>query len=368
MDVAIIGAGAVGLATAALLASRGDSVIVLEQHARFGQETSSRNSGVIHAGLYYPPGSLKAELCVRGRELVYARAARDAIAHRRTGKLIVACEAAERARLEEVHARGMRNGAGELRWLEAAELRAEHPRVRALAGLWSPDTGIVDAHGLMQSYWAQAQTAGAVLGLRTHLTAIEACATGYRLCARASDGQAHDLAARRIVNAAGLHAFDVAALAGLDTNVLGRQLHLCKGDYFTIAARLRDLTEHLIYPLPAGAGLGIHVTVDLGGILRAGPDTEYVAHIDYAVCTSKQLRFAAALRRYLPEIRDDDLSPAYSGIRPKLHGPEQSFADFVIEDAAPHGLPGMINLLGIESPGLTASEAIAQEVLRLLPT
>ncbi len=368
VDVAIVGAGVVGLATAAVLATAGTQVVVLEQHARVGQETSSRNSGVIHAGLYHPSGTLKATTCVRGRQLLYARATRDGIEHRRTGKLIVAVEERERATLDELYTRGLENGGGALRLLDANELRAREPRIAALAALWSPETGIVDAHQLMRSYAAQAQRHGADLGVHLQVTAIEPLSGRYRITTTSADGQREHLTARRVVNAAGLHAHAVAKLVGLSPETLGVRLHYCKGDYFGLAARWRGACQHLIYPLPDAAGLGVHLTLDLASNLHAGPDATYVDALDYHVDPNKRARFAQALRRYLPELRDEDLTADYAGIRPKLYGPAQRFADFVIEDAARHGLPGFINLLGIESPGLTASEAIAERVQALLPS
>jgi len=366
VDVVVVGAGAVGLACAARLARAGRSVLVLERHSAIGQETSSRNSGVIHAGLYYPVGSLKARTCVRGRELLYARCARDGIAHRRCGKLLVATSDEEQKQLEVIRERGLQNGAGEARMIDADEIAQRAPKVRARAALWSPETGIVDAHGLMKSYWAEASNHGAELVLATELKGIEHTGSALRLDTRSTSGERFDVVARHVINAAGLAADRVAALAGLDTDRLGYRLHYCKGDYFTLSSRFRNSTPHLIYPVPAAAGLGIHITLDLDGKLSAGPDTEYVDRIDYAVDPAKAASFAAAVRRYLPELRDEDLSADYAGIRPKLQAPGAPVADFVIEEASPHGAPGLVNLIGIESPGLTASEAIAEDVLALL--
>jgi L-2-hydroxyglutarate oxidase LhgO len=364
-DVVVVGAGAVGLACAAALARRGRSVVVVERGARIAEECTARNSGVIHAGLYYAAGSLKARCCTEGRERLYARATREALPHRRLGKLVVACDEQERGALEALFARGRENGAGALRLLDAAEVRALEPRVRAVAGLSSPESGIVDATALAASYLREARAHGAELVLRAEVVAVEPSSGGLEVVTE-SNGERASLVARCVVNAAGLGAQALAARAGLPVDALGLTLHPCKGDYFTLAPRLRGLVQRLVYPLPSHAGLGVHLTLDLGGGLRAGPDTEYVHAARYDVDPDKRHAFAAALQRYVPEVRPDDLEPDYAGVRPKLQGPGEPPRDFVIHDGAPHGLPGLISLFGIESPGLTASEALAERVAAML--
>jgi L-2-hydroxyglutarate oxidase LhgO len=358
LDVVVIGAGVVGLACAARCALRGDRVLVIERNARIAQETSSRNSGVIHAGLYHPPGSLKATLCVRGRELLYARAQRDAIAHRKLGKLVVACEPDQLAQLEQLQVRAQRNGAGVVRILDKAELARLEPHVHAQAALFSPETGIVDAHALASSYWNEAARHAATLALRTEVVSIEPRASELRVITRSADRAMFSVRTRAVVNAAGLAATGIARSCGIELTQ-----HACKGDYFALAPRLRGIVSRLVYPLPSQAGLGIHVTLGLDGSLHAGPDASYVDTIDYTVDPAKRALFAAALRRYLPALRADDLTPGYAGIRPKLHGAETSFHDFVIRQAPSR----VVHLLGIESPGLTASEAIAEQVAAQLP-
>lgn len=365
IDVAVVGAGVVGLACAAAFARRGHSVVVIERHARPAEETSSRNSGVIHAGLYYPTGSLKARSCVRGRELLYARCERFGVAHRRIGKLVVATDPEEEERLEVLCRRGLDNGGGELRLLERSELRRMEPNVQATLGMWSPRTGIVDQHELANSYQAEAVDHGAEVAFRTHVTALQAVACGWRVHVQDPGGAPFAITARVLVNAAGLAADRVAEMAGLDVDALSLRQHYCKGDYFSVAPRLRHVVRHLVYPMPVRAGLGIHVTKDLGDQLTAGPDATYVDRIDYDVDASKRHRFGEALRRYLPCVGDDDLQPGYAGMRPKLQGPGDGFRDFVVEEASRHGAPGLINLIGIESPGLTASEALAEEAVRV---
>jgi L-2-hydroxyglutarate oxidase LhgO len=366
IELAIVGGGIVGMACAARLARSGHDVVVIERHAQFGQECSSRNSGVIHAGIYYEPASLKALTCVEGRDRLYARCARENLPHRKCGKLVVATDPAERAQLEALCARGLTNHAGPLRVLEPNELQRLEPRVRAVAALWSELSGIVDVHALLESYRREALQHGAALSRATELVSIEPYPAGLRLTTRSARGERLTLTATRVVNAAGLGAEAVARAAGLDTEQLGYRLRPCKGDYFAIAPRLRGIVSHLVYPVPAQAGLGVHVTFDLAGELRAGPDAEYVDELRYDVNPDKAGGFGTALRRYLPELRDDDLSPDYAGIRPKLQGPGQPARDFVIEEASRHGVPGLINLIGIESPGITASEAIAERVATLV--
>jgi L-2-hydroxyglutarate oxidase LhgO len=369
VDTVVIGAGVVGLACAAALSARGDSVLVIERHALPGQETSSRNSGVIHAGLYYPRGSLKARLCVRGRELLYARAARRNISAKKLGKLVIATEADELPKLEALVATATNNGAPGLRFLDQAEVQRLEPHVRALAALYSPETGIVDAHELMADYRAEAVSHDALVVFRTRVVAIERAGDRYKIsaCQTATDERS-EVTATTVINAAGLEATNIARLAGLPVDELGYVQQLCKGDYFAVAPRIGRLLTHLVYPMPVHAGLGVHLTFDTGGQLRAGPDTQYISAPRYDVDPNKAVAFHAAVSRYLPAVTLDDFTPDYAGLRPKLQGPGEPFRDFVIDEGAVHGLPRFVNLLGIESPGLTASEAIAEHVRDLVPT
>lgn len=362
IDVAIVGAGVLGLACAAVLSRVGHEVVVIDRREGYGRETTSRNSGVVHAGLYYPGGSLKAAACVEGRDLLYARCARDGVPHRKTGKLVVATSHDEVRVLEELMRRGLANEAGALELIDARELRRREPRVAAIAALSSPESGIVDVHALCASYAREASAHGAAFAYRTELERLEPEGTRWALATRSADGDSARLRARVVVNAAGLSADRVASLAGLDVGALGWRLCYCKGDYFAIAPRLGAITRHLVYPIPSQAGLGVHVTMDLGGAYRAGPDAEYVEAPRYDVDPGKAARFADALRRYLPEITEDDLSPDYAGVRPKLAGPDEPARDFVLEERP----PGLIHLIGIESPGLTAAEALARRVAAMV--
>lgn len=362
VDVVVIGAGVVGLACAAVLSRSGRSVIVIERHKRVGQEISSRNSGVIHAGLYYPTGSARAQLCVAGRELLYARCIREAIPHRRCGKLVVATTDDELGTLNKICAQAAANGV-QTQVVEGAELRRRAPAVHAIAALWSPATGVIDVHALIDSYRREAEGGGAAIALDHEVTGLNAQSKNWRVHTRTSSGGIHDVSASWIINAAGLGAIKIAELAGLSREVLGYRLRPCKGDYFRLNARHAALARGpLLYPVPVHAGLGIHITFDLSGKVTAGPDTEYIDDLRYDVDPQKAARFGAALRRYLPDVQDTDLEPDYSGIRPKLYGPGEPVVDFVIEELSALGAPRFVNLLGIESPGLTASEAIANRV------
>jgi L-2-hydroxyglutarate oxidase LhgO len=358
----VIGGGVVGLACAAALASAGRRVVLLERHDGFARETTSRNSEVVHAGIYYAAGSWKARLCVRGRELLYARCAREGIPHRRIGKYIVACDEAEVARLEELKAKGDANGAPGLRMLGAAELARGEPGVRGIAALESPDTGIVDAHALCLSLAAEAEAGGALLVLRAEVSEIAPTPGGYRVVA----GEGGALATGAVVNSAGLASDRVAALAGVDVDARGYRLHPCKGDYFALAPGAPVRVSRLVYPVPSGPGLGVHVTLDLGGRVRFGPDATFVRHLDYRVDPAKATAFAEAASRYLPGLRAEWLSADYAGIRPRLAGPGDPPRDFVLCEESAAGLPGFVNLIGIESPGLTAALAIGEQVAKLL--
>lgn len=367
LDTVVVGAGVVGLAVARALALAGHEVVVLEAAAAIGTGTSSRNSEVIHAGLYYPPGSLKARLCVRGRELLYAYCASHGIAHRRCGKLIVATETAQHASLEALRQRAAACGVHDLQWLDAAQARELEPALRCSAALLSPSTGIVDSHGLMLALQGDAEAHGAMLALKSPLRRLRRVDGGFEL--QVGGDEPMQLHARRVVNSAGLHAVTLAAaFEGLPPMVLPSS-HWARGHYFACPGR--PAFTRLVYPMPDEAGLGVHVTLDLGGQMRFGPDVQWVAPTalgdeDYAVDPARAAPFAAAIRRYWPDLPDGALQPAYAGIRPKIAGPGEPAADFMILGPAEHGVPGLVNLLGIESPGLTACLAIGEQVAGLL--
>ena len=361
-EVVVVGGGVVGLASAAALARAGRRVVLLERGAGLGRETTSRNSEVVHAGIYYPQGSWKARLCVRGRELLYARCAREGIPHRKLGKWIVACDETEASRLVALRERGASNGVPGLRLVDAGELARREPALRGVAALESPETGIVDAAALCLSLAAEAESHGATIVLHSEVSGIEQTGAGYRVTA----GESGRVEAPAVVNAAGLAGDRVAALAGIDVAARGYRLHLCKGDYFALAPAAPIEVSKLVYPVPSGAGLGIHVTLDLGGRVRLGPDAVFVRNLDYAVDAQKAAAFATLAARYLPGLRAEWLTPDYAGIRPRLAGPGEPPRDFVVQEESAAGLPGFVNLIGIESPGLTAALAIGEEVVALL--
>lgn len=365
-DVAVVGGGIVGLAAAAALARAGRSVVLLERREAIARETTSRNSEVVHAGLYYPTGSWKARLCVEGRERLYTRCRALGIPHRALGKIVVATQDAEIATIEALLALGRANGAPGLELIDAAAVRRLEPAVEARAALFSPASGIVDAHALALSYAAEAEAHAALLMLRHELIAVERGGGLFRLAVRGPDGDVAPLGCAALVNAAGLASDRVAALCGIDVDARRYRLHFCKGDYFTLAPGAALRLARLVYPVPAGAGLGIHATLDLAGRVRFGPDTEWVERLDYAVDAHKAERFAEAARRYLPALQSGWLAPDYAGIRPKLAGPGEGFRDFVVQEESEAGLPGLVNLIGIESPGLTAAPAIGERVVELL--
>lgn len=365
-SVTIVGAGVVGLAIAARLAKRFPDLILLERRKRHGSETSSRNSEVIHAGMYYPTGSLKARLCVLGNQRLYEICERHEIPHRRCGKLIVATRDEEVPALERILATGTANGV-ELRMLGAAEARALEPNVPSVAALFSPSTGIISAHDLMDHFLAAATSAGATLQPETELQGIERNSREYLLTVR-TGGAAESFTSERVINAAGLECDSVAALAGIDVDAAGYRLHYCKGSYFSVAAGKAKLVSRLVYPVPGSVSLGVHALPDLTGRLKFGPDAEYLEgrEPDYRVDESKRPAFAAAVRRLVPAITEEDLQPDMAGIRPKIQKQGELMRDFVIREESDRGLPGFVDLIGIESPGLTASPAIAEHVESLL--
>lgn len=365
VDCTVVGAGIVGLAIARALALRGREVLIVEQHGAIGSETSARSSEVIHAGIYYPSGSLKARLCVEGRERLYAHLAERSLPHRRCGKLLVASGAEQRAALERLQAQALANGVNDLEALDGAGARALEPALRCDAALLSPSTGIVDTHALMLSLLGDAENAGATLALRSRVRGGRVRDRGIELLVQTGEGtEPLHLASRSVVNAAGLHAQALArSLAGLAAARVPPRF-LAKGSYFTL--RGKSPFGRLVYPMPDAAGLGVHLTLDLAGQARFGPDVEWVETLDYRVDPARAPRFAEAIRSYWPALDDADLQPGYAGIRPKCAGPGAAAADFVIDGPSGHGVAGLVNLFGIESPGITASLAIAEHVARLL--
>ena len=372
-DTVVVGAGVVGLAAASALARVGHSVLILERHAGIGQEASSRNSQVIHAGLYYPPGSLKADLCCRGRELLYAWVEARGVPYRKLGKLVVASEEADLAKLEVLLARGQANGVPGLQMLGAQAVRGREPALAVIGALYSPETGILDAARFAISLLADAETHGATLLLNHEVVGLRPGSQGWRVTVRTVGGDSEEsLACDAVINAGGLASDGLAQAAGIDIDARRYRQRPCKGSYFALRASAGLRLSHLVYPAPpspseAGTGgLGIHATVDLDGGLRFGPDARYVDRADFSVDPAEAGRFASAVRRYLPEVREDQLVPDFAGVRSKLAGPGEGFRDFVVQEETHAGAPGLVNCIGIESPGLTASLAIGERVAALL--
>ena len=366
VEAVVVGAGVIGLAAARALALAGHEVVVLERAYTIGFETSSRNSEVIHGGLYYPAGSLKATACVAGRERLYAYCAEHGVPHARLGKLIVATEEAEIPGVQKIEAASRANGVTNLEWLTASEAQLLEPELHCVAALLSPSTGIIDSHALMLAYQGEAEEAGAFVAFRSPVLG------GRVLAAGSKDGFELDVGGDEpvtirchiLVNAAGLHA---PALARLIDGVPPETIppaYFCRGVYFTLLGKTPF--RRLIYPVPVPGGLGVHITLDLAGQARFGPDVEWIPDVDYAVDARRGDAFYAAVRRYWPGLRDGALQPGYAGIRPKISGPNEAAADFVVQGPETHGVPGLVNLYGIESPGLTASLPLADEVLRRL--
>jgi L-2-hydroxyglutarate oxidase LhgO len=362
VDAIVIGAGVVGLAVAREIALAGRELLVLDRETRFGSWTSSRNSEVIHAGLYYPPGSLKAGLCVEGRDRLYAYCKARGIPHRRLGKLIFAHEAAQAPALDAIADNARLAGAGPLQRLSRAEAKQIEPALDAADALFSPATGIVDCHALMLALLGEAEAHGATLACRAPVARIARRDGCWQVYLEGEKGATVE--APLLVNSAGLGA---QALAGRTEGLDPAQvppLFFARGVYFTYSGRTPF--RHLIYPLPEPGGLGTHLTLDLGGQARFGPDVEWIESVDYRVDPARHASFVAAARRIWPDVDPDRLKPGYAGIRPKLSGPGGPPSDFVISGPADHGCAGLVNLFGIESPGLTASLAIAAQVAQAL--
>jgi L-2-hydroxyglutarate oxidase LhgO len=364
VEILVVGAGVIGLATARRLACEGHEVLVVESGDRIGAGTTSRNSEVIHAGLYYPPGSLKARLCVEGRQRLYAFCEQFGVPHRRVGKHVVAVTEAELPKLQAIHETAAKNGVSDLVLMTRADMEKVEPAVSCVAALYSPSTGIVDSGALMLALQGDFESNGGTLVLRTRF--VGARVTGERKFAvslATTDGPL-ELVCSNLINAAGHGAYEVAAgVESVPPPVLPAR-YLAKGNYCAVSGRAPF--QSLIYPVPVPGAVGTHVTLDLQGNIRLGPDIEWVDKLDYSVSQDVAERFAESCRRYWPGVVDRLLTPSYCGIRPKIHGPNESFADFWIDARRSNSAPGLVNLFGMESPGLTSSLAIANHISLLL--
>ncbi|MCK4352674.1 NAD(P)/FAD-dependent oxidoreductase [candidate division WOR-3 bacterium] len=395
IDITIIGAGVIGLAIASELAKESRAVYVLERYNTFGQETSSRNSEVIHAGIYYTHNTLKAKTCVEGNNLLYELCEKNKIPYKKTGKLIVATNGNEVIKLEELKKRGDENGARDLKLLSQSEVMKLEPNIQAKGALFSPTTGVLDSHSLMKYCISKTKENGGEVVYNSNVVGLDKKVNGYKVTISEGNGDYFSFMSKIVINSAGLGSDKIAEMVGIDIKKQDYELKFCKGDYFSVGHGKSHLLEHLIYPVPNGdtcppsvrpaltrrrgrqVGLGIHVTLDIGGRLKLGPDDYYISrmsecasgtdkgNLDYSVDESKKKEFYESVKDFLPFIEKDDLSPDMSGIRPKLQGQHEDFKDFVIKDEEDIGFPGFINLIGIESPGLTSSISIAKLVKNL---
>jgi len=346
----------VGLAVARALAQSGREVVILEAEDAIGTHTSSRNSEVIHAGIYYPKGSLKARTCVAGKELLYEYCVAHGVPHRRSGKLIVATSQEQVGELESIQKKAHANGVTDVVWMTRAQVQSLEPEISCVAGLYSPSTGIIDSHSLMLAYLGDAEERGAMLALKTHLLGAQVSADGFVV-----HSDQMDVACNVLVNSAGLRAPSVAhGIEGFPKKFIPKEFY-AKGNYYSLSRKAPF--SRLVYPVPEPGGLGVHVTLDLAGQARFGPDVEWVERIDYQVDPKRSERFYAAIRKYWPGLPDGALAPGYAGIRPKTAGPKEPAPDFEVQGPSVHGVPGLVHLFGIESPGLTASLALAGIVL-----
>ncbi|XP_042485229.1 L-2-hydroxyglutarate dehydrogenase, mitochondrial [Macadamia integrifolia] len=383
VDCVVIGAGVVGIAVARELALKGREVLVIESASTFGTGTSSRNSEVIHAGIYYPPKSLKSIFCVRGKELLYKYCSDHGVPHERIGKLIVATGSSEIPKLNDILCHGIENGVNDLRMMEGSEAMRMEPELQCMKALLSPSTGIVDSHSLMLSLMGEAEnhrttfsydttvTGGHLEGNQIHLYTAES--KDFEKCTENFPPQPGlVLIPKLVVNSAGLSASSIARrYIGIASGVIP-PTYYARGCYFTLSNTPVSPFKHLIYPIPEDGGIGVHVTLDMGGHVKFGPDVEWINDVDdisiflnkfdYSVSADRAQSFYPKVRRYYPSLKDGSLEPGYAGIRPKLTGPRQSPADFVVQGEDIHGVPGLVNLFGIESPGLTSSLAIAEYV------
>lgn len=362
IDCAVIGAGVVGLAVARELALAGREVIILEAEDAIGTHTSSRNSEVIHAGIYYPQGSLKARLCVEGKELLYAYCRERGVPHERIGKVIVAADESERAAVGGYIDKAKANGVDDLYWLSQQELIDLEPALSCVGGVFSPSTGIIDSHALMLAFQGDAENAGAMIVFKSPVNSGKVAADGIEL--EVGGAEPMSIVCNTVVNSAGLLATHVArSIAGIPQESIPAA-YFAKAHYYTLAGK--SPFRHLVYPVAHTAFLGVHVTLDLGGQARFGPDLDWIDGIDYSFDNKREPLFYEAIRRYWPDLKDGQLQPGYTGIRPKISGPKEAAADFRIDSPADHGVEGLVNLFGIESPGLTSSLAIAKHVRAVL--
>src|SRR5664279_2577058 len=367
-EITIIGAGVIGLAIAETMSQENKNVFLIEKHLSFGQETSSRNSEVIHAGIYYTKDSLKSKLCLEGKKLLYDYCNRYDIPYKNCGKLIVATSEAEISIIEGIRQTAIQNGVDDLKVLDREQIAELEPNIFAMKALFSPSTGIVDSHSLMKQYETNAVNNGCQIVYGSEVTGIERISDGYKVSLLDSDNRDYAFTTKIIINSAGLTSDKIAAMVGIEDDNL--KIMFCKGEYFRLNPPKNKLINRLVYPVPHHnmEGIGIHVTIDMGGGVKLGPDVRYLESniYDYKVTASKQEAFYSSAKKFLPFLEYDDLSPEMAGIRPKIQKPGEPLKDFYIMEETGRGYPGFINLIGMESPGLTSSIAIAKYVDKLI--
>lgn len=364
VNISIIGAGVIGLAIAEKLSRDANlEIVVFEQYPKFGQETSSRNSEVIHAGIYYPLNSLKSLFCLQGNRLLYDFCVQNNIKHKKCGKIIISTNDQEAKEIEGICANAQKVGVPELKLLTKEEVLKLEPNIFAFNGIYSGSTGIIDSHGLMDCFFKKAQGRNVLFAFDNEIVAITKTSEGYIICNK----QGEEILSEKVINCAGLNSDKIAKIAGFDIEKLGYKLYPCKGDYFSISHSQNKLS-HLVYPVPEkhGYGLGVHATLNLEGYIRLGPDTTYINEIKYDIDPAKAKDFAIAAQKYLPWLKEEMLLPDTAGIRPKLQGPNDGFKDFGVKEETEKGYPGFVNLIGIESPGLTSCLAIAEYVSKIM--
>lgn len=366
VDVTIIGAGVIGLAVSYLLSKSNKNIVVIEKNYSFGQETSSRNSEVIHAGLYYEPGSLKAETCVKGSKFLYELCENNDIPYRKLGKLVSAVNNEEIERIKQIFNSASNCGVENLSFFEEKEIKKFNPDISAKLAIFSPETGIIDSHRLMDFFHKKSEQSGVIFAFLSEAVGIRKQNSVYEITIKESSGNKFIYQAKKVINCAGLNSDKIAQMVGIDIDKFQYRLHYCKGQYFRVANPKKFSIHHLIYPPPTKVSLGIHLTPDLSGGLRLGPDDRYVAEIEYSVNDADKVKFYESVRSFLPKLKMTDLIPDTAGVRPKLQSANDSFRDFIIREESAKNLPGFINLIGIESPGLTACMAIAEKVKDLL--
>jgi len=363
-DITIIGAGVIGLAIARELSAKYKNIILLEKNEKFGQETSSRNSEVIHAGIYYPEDTLKARLCVEGKKLLYEFLEKYSIPYKQCGKFIVAVEKDEIDDLSRIAEQAKKNGVLDLKYINKNELQRQISGINGECALFSPSTGIFDTHKFMQALETQSIDNSVLVSYNSEVVGIIRENNCYKLQIKEVSGEIFEFLSNIVINCAGLFCEKVAQMVGIDTESAGYKIYYAKGEYFGLPGKYKDSFQSLIYPvIPKNAkSLGIHTVLDLQNMIKLGPNIFYVNKIDYSVDESHKTEFYNAVKRYFPFIKKEELTPDMAGIRPKLQGPGDDFRDFIIQEESPKGLPGFINLIGIDSPGLTASLAIARYV------